>query len=74
MPESVTAACTPVFHVTHKSSLFVLPATVNTHDCRVLLDTLGGTTGTVPAQDITNGRGVHTPDLRFKPELSLRWI
>ena len=38
LPESVTAACTPVCHVTPKSSLFVLPATVNTHDCRVLLD------------------------------------
>ena len=38
LPESVTAACTPVCHVTHKSSLFVLPATVNTYDCRVLLD------------------------------------
>ena len=38
LPESVTAACTPVCHVTQKSSLFVLPATVKTHDCRVLLD------------------------------------
>ena len=31
LPESVTAACAPVCHVTHKSSLFVLPATVNTN-------------------------------------------
>ena len=38
LPALVTAACTPVRHVAHKSSLFVLPATVNTHDCRVLLD------------------------------------
>ena len=38
LSESVTAACTHVCHVTYKSSLFVLPATVNSHDCRVLLD------------------------------------
>ena len=38
LPESLTAVCTPVCHVTHKSSLFVLPATVNTYHCRALLD------------------------------------